>query len=421
MKMKMGSPKHHSSWGFKNKWLDNREQDHHPYYFFNYLPSSSSATRTHFHLLCLIFLLFLALLFTVLSYSDSASLVGYLSTTQGMQQNRYLYWGHRIDCPGKLCDKCAGLGHQESSLRCALEEAMVLHRTFVMPSRMCINQQHNDKSLLHASSKSGTFESWGAESCSMDSLYDLDLISQTVRVILDTSSEWQQVLSKADPVRTVVNVKGVSRAELLLNPYYREAMVINHTASELSWFVECKDRKNRTAVLLPYSFLPAMAAKPLRLAAEKIRMLLGEYDAIHVRRGDKLKIRKDRFGVNRTLLPHLDRDTQPQAIMMRIANWIPEGHTLFIASNERTPGFFNLLTSKYKVVFSTHFRKILDPIVQNNYQLFIMERLILLGAKVYVKTFKEDLFDLSLTDDAKKAIRSWEIPVYTFEKSPNSL
>ncbi|CAB4298038.1 unnamed protein product [Prunus armeniaca] len=41
---------------------------------------------------------------------------------------KYLYWGDRIDCPGKHCESCAGLGHQESSLRCALEEAMFLQR-----------------------------------------------------------------------------------------------------------------------------------------------------------------------------------------------------------------------------------------------------------------------------------------------------
>ena len=41
---------------------------------------------------------------------------------------KYLYWGNIIDCPGKHCGSCAGLGHQESSLRCALEEAIVLQR-----------------------------------------------------------------------------------------------------------------------------------------------------------------------------------------------------------------------------------------------------------------------------------------------------
>ncbi|KAL6988030.1 hypothetical protein U1Q18_013777 [Sarracenia purpurea var. burkii] len=41
---------------------------------------------------------------------------------------KYLYWGNRIDCPGKHCESCEGLGHQESSLRCALEEALFLQR-----------------------------------------------------------------------------------------------------------------------------------------------------------------------------------------------------------------------------------------------------------------------------------------------------
>ncbi|PQP96341.1 cyanate hydratase [Prunus yedoensis var. nudiflora] len=37
-------------------------------------------------------------------------------------------FGHifQIDCPGKHCESCGGLGHQESSLRCALEEDMFL-------------------------------------------------------------------------------------------------------------------------------------------------------------------------------------------------------------------------------------------------------------------------------------------------------
>ncbi|KAI5067339.1 hypothetical protein GOP47_0017867 [Adiantum capillus-veneris] len=365
--------------------------------------------------LCLIALLFVGLLISVLSYTIS-DLVPF-STKQPL----YLYWGYHIDCPGKHCDTCAGLGHQESSLRCALEEALFLHRTFVMPSRMCINQQHNDKGILRASTNSGNFEGWGVQSCAMDSLYDLALISQTVKVILDSSAEWHQALSKARLLKTAVDIKDISRSELKHDSLYKEAVVINRTASPLAWFVECSDRKNHRNVLLPYSFLPKMAAKPLRLVAETIIEQLGDYDAIHVRRGDKLKIRKDRFGVNRTLFPHLDRDTQAGAILRRIGNWIPEGRTLFVASNERKPGFFDALGTKYKVVFISHFKSIVDPVVQNNYQLFIIERLILFGAKTYVKTFKEDPSDLSLTNDIKKKLRAWEIPVYTFDNSSGPL
>jgi hypothetical protein len=48
----------------------------------------------------------------------------------------------------------------------------------------------------------------------------------------------------------------------------------------------------------------------------------------------------------------------------------------------------------------------------------MVERLILFGAKTYVKTFKEFPWDMSLTDDKKKKLGAWEIPVNTFDESP---
>ncbi|KAL8246409.1 hypothetical protein R6Q59_007625 [Mikania micrantha] len=328
---------------------------------------------------------------------------------------KFLYWGNRIDCPGKHCGSCAGLGHQESSLRCALEEAIFLNRTFVMPSRMCINPIHNNKGILHHSDNASSEERWAASSCAMDSLYDLDLISSTVPVILDNSKTWFHVMSTSMKLgsRGVAHVEGISRSHLKENSQHSKILLVNRTASPLSWFMECKDRNNRSAVLLPHSYLPSMAAKKLRDAAEKIMSLLGDYDAIHVRRGDILKTRKDRFGVARTLHPHLDRDTRPQFILCRIANWVPPGRMLFIASNERIPNFFSPLSVRYKLAYSSNYSRILDPVVENNYQLFMIERLILSGAKTYIKTYKETDTDLSLTDDPKKNTKIWQLPVYT--------
>ncbi|XP_021893357.1 uncharacterized protein LOC110811243 [Carica papaya] len=330
---------------------------------------------------------------------------------------KYLYWGDRIDCPGKHCDSCEGLGHQESSLRCALEEAMFLNRTFVMPSRMCINPVHNKKGILHQSNNSSSEERWAASSCAMDSLYDIDFISETIPVILDNSEMWHVVLSTSMKLgkRGIAHVEGISRVELKENDRFSNLLLINRTASPLSWFMECKDRNNRSAIMLPYSFLPSMAAEKLRNAAEKVKALLGDYDAIHVRRGDKIKTRKDRFGVQRSLHPHLDRDTRPEFIIHRIAKWVPPGRTLFIASNERTPGFFSPLSIRYKLAYSSNYSQVLDPLIENNYQLFMIERLILMGAKTFIRTFKEGDTDLGLTDDPKKNTKIWQIPVYTMD------
>ncbi|GAV76613.1 hypothetical protein CFOL_v3_20086 [Cephalotus follicularis] len=329
--------------------------------------------------------------------------------------DKYLYWGNRIDCPGKHCHSCEGLGHQESSLRCALEEAMFLQRTLVMPSRMCINPVHNKKGILHHSDNSSSEERWAASSCSMDMLYDMDLISETVPVILDNSKMWYHVLSTSMKLghRGVAHVEGISRVDLKENSHYSNLLLINRTASPLSWFMECRDRNNHSAIMLPYSFLPSMAASKLRDAADKIKALLGDYDAIHVRRGDKIKTRKDRFGTERSLHPHLDRDTRAEFILGRITKWVPPGRTLFIASNERTPGFFSPLSVSYKLAYSSNYTKILDPLIESNYQLFMVERLIMMGAKTFIRTFKEDDADLSLTDDPKKNTKIWQIPVYT--------
>lgn len=261
-------------------------------------------------------------------------------------------------------------------------------------------------------------DGWAASSCAMESLYDIDLISDTVPVILDNSKMWYQVLSTSMKLgaQGVAHVEGLSRNDLKEDQRYSNLLLINRTASLLSWFMECKDRKNRSAIMLPYSFLPSMATKELRDVAAKIKASLGDYDAIHVRRGDKVKTRKDRFGVERSLHPHLDRDTRPEFILRRIKQWVPPGRTLFIASNERTPGFFSPLATRYKMAYSSNFSEILEPLIQNNYQLFMIERLVMMGAKTFIRTFKEDDTDLSLCDDSKKNTKIWQIPVYTIDE-----
>ncbi|KQK14976.1 uncharacterized protein LOC100843213 isoform X1 [Brachypodium distachyon] len=354
----------------------------------------------------------------VLSFTDSLSYLGFQPGAVGDKREssrKYLYWGPRVDCPGKHCaSSCAGLGHQESSLRCALEEALFLDRIFVMPSKMCLSSVHNTKGILDSSNATSDSR-WERSSCAIESLYDIDLISKTVPVVLDNPRSWYGIVSRSTKLGEgdVAHVQGVSRAELKENPLYSAALLINRTASPLAWFMECKDRNKRSSVMLPYTFLPTMPARKLRDAVNKMKEILGDYDAIHVRRGDLLKNRKDRFGVERSLHPHLDRDTRPEFIKKRIARWIPKGRTLFIASNERTLGFFSPLSDRYKLAYSSNFTSILEPIIENNYQLFMVERLIMQGAKTFVKTMKEFDNDLALCDDPKKNTKVWEEPVYT--------
>ena len=68
------------------------------------------------------------------------------------------------------------------------------------------------------------------------------------------------------------------------------------------------------------------------------------------------------------------------------------------------------------MAYSSNYSHILDPLIENNYELFMIERLILMGAKTFIKTQKEDDADLSLTDDPKKNTKLWQIPVYTMDE-----
>lgn len=71
----------------------------------------------------------------------------------------------------------------------------------------------------------------------MDSLYDPELMSETVPVIFDNSKEWYRVLSISMKLgaRGIAHVDRVSRIELKENNRYSDLLLINRTASPLSW------------------------------------------------------------------------------------------------------------------------------------------------------------------------------------------
>lgn len=71
---------------------------------------------------------------------------------------------------------------------------------------------------------------------------------------------------------------------------------------------------------------------------------------------------------------------------------------------------------RYKLAYSSNYSHILDPVIGNNYQLFMVERLIMMGAKKFIRTFKEEDTYLSLTDDPKKNSKLWKMPVSTMDE-----
>ncbi|CAL5421785.1 unnamed protein product [Camellia sinensis] len=109
--------------------------------------------------------------------------------------------------------------------------------TFVMPSRMCINPIHNNKGLFHQSDNANSEERWAASSCAMDSLYDLELISNTVPVVFDNSETWHLALSTSLKLgsRGMAHVQKITCVDLKEKSQYSNILLINRTASPLAW------------------------------------------------------------------------------------------------------------------------------------------------------------------------------------------
>ncbi|KAG6523676.1 hypothetical protein ZIOFF_013542 [Zingiber officinale] len=255
-----------------------------------------------------------------------------------------------------------------------------------MPSRMCINPTHNKKGILYQSGNPNTDGMYNYSTpvtlfdknsypdyalCACLYIFalisDLDLISSKIPVISDNSKAWSHILSTNSKLRRkgVIHVNGVSRSDLNENNHYSNVLLINRTASPLAWSMECKDRTNHSSVLLPHDFLPMMAVKRLRNVTDKVVVLQMCY------------------------------------LTCKIAN-----NYLIIQCK---------LCNRYELACSSNFTIIFDSVVENNYHLFIVERLILASAETYVKTYKEDEDDLSLINDPKNNNKNCQIPVYTMD------
>lgn len=74
----------------------------------------------------------------------------------------------------------------------------------------------------------------------MESLYDIDLISEKIPVILDNSETWHIVLSTSMKLgeRGVAHVNGANRHELNESSHFSNLLLLNRTASPLAWYEE---------------------------------------------------------------------------------------------------------------------------------------------------------------------------------------
>jgi hypothetical protein len=129
--------------------------------------------------------------------------------------------------------------------------------------------------------------------------------------------------------------------------------------------------------------------------AADVRARLGEYCALHVRRGDKL--REARY-------PNLARDTSPEHIHATLKRIVPAGGHIYILTDERAPGYFDNLKQDYEVFRYCDFpalRALIESSEPDNYLLYEVEQLLFDGAVTRIHTFAHPAGKprLSLTTD----------------------
>ncbi len=124
---------------------------------------------------------------------------------------------------------------------------------------------------------------------------------------------------------------------------------------------------------------------PAAAVLERCRSVMGElgqYCAMHVRRGDVLAM-KDQY-------PNVDRDTRPDRILATLRRHLAPQAKVYVMTNERERDFFAPLRAEFQVFQYVDFpplRELIDSASPDNFLLFEIEKLLFEGASTRVHTF----------------------------------
>ncbi|CAI5967258.1 unnamed protein product [Closterium sp. NIES-65] len=237
-------------------------------------------------------------------------------------------------------DYCAGESHWTWSFLCAAAEAKALNRTLIIPMARCLDARHT---LSHLTEEKPmvlyyAMDHWPRmQPIMLDLQFELKIGPLNVTILRERYNMSVRVFEAKAPT---------SRLE---SEDARNATLIMRRA--LFAYQMCDEHRSEKRLVRNYNLI--QRPMYLRRLAEAIRRSIGgDYDAVHVRRGDKL---------NRYYWPHVDRDTRPDALLKKLPKFIKPGRHVYIASNERTPGFFSPLASLYKIHVLSDYRHLWAP------------------------------------------------------------
>ncbi len=258
-------------------------------------------------------------------------------------------------------DARPGINHLRDALRWLIRESLCLRRTpVVFDPRM--DPVHNLGYSLETS--------W-------DRYIDLDDIQ--VRLAPDQPLVRLRALRMADiaPIE--------SRSALRIPPDYfvktrenqRFELIERHNPSGL--VIAGVHGQSAGLAEMSVEFVPAPF---VREHETRMRSVLGEYHAMHVRRGDMLSMRSQ--------FPHLAEDTRPERILHTLSGVLPYGSRIYILTDERDRNYFDLLRERYEIVQYFDFpqlRCLIECERPDNFLLFEIEKRLFDGARTRIHTF----------------------------------
>ena len=226
---------------------------------------------------------------------------------------------------------------------------------------------------------------------------------------------------KERPAKNMTNTRG-RRGEKMRRPKERPAKNMTNTRGRRGEKMRrpkersVKNIRKRTHVKL----FPRQ--EYWQLAQETAQALggAGNYYALHVRRGDRIRRAAVR-GVD------CDKTTQPQAIIERIRELVPQGATLYLMSDEPDKHFFDPLKRHWQLARHWDFPQLdrlvnqPNPLLVDNHALFLVEGLIYCQAKLNIATYRKHrikIFEQFFRFASPKALKRNEH--YLFEHYPAS-
>eukprot|EP00245_Coleochaete_scutata_P004187 TRINITY_DN16464_c0_g6_i1.p1 TRINITY_DN16464_c0_g6~~TRINITY_DN16464_c0_g6_i1.p1 ORF type:complete len:347 (-),score=42.89 TRINITY_DN16464_c0_g6_i1:1-897(-) len=229
-------------------------------------------------------------------------------------------------------DWCTGIRHYRWSLSCALGEAVYLGRTFVLDLDICLHKAHHrlkgeDDNVLR------DFRMY----------FDLDHLMKHMKVVIRPQflvkwGEWN-----ADkPWVSIADVDRYALTTDLAKDNVSTIMRRSFLKTEEYFYQVCK---NNPVIERPWKAFWGYSPPLMDMVFQILEKLHWDFDAVHVRRGDKIN----------AFRPNLDRDTQPDSLLKKLPKFIAPGRRIYIATDEDAPGFFDLLKTKYTVFLLEEF------------------------------------------------------------------